>query len=692
MFLRNIVILFFSVTTYANELVKVPEVDNVISSLSSQQWDDDEAACRGKILNVLHNVKNSTLWASWIWNANPQAPLGTFFGNRYHLGNYDQCLRPPWLSEHPELRSQYCLADVEMSKDPAKKNWDLPGPYEKAELYYVDSGTDFGRSFSYMAYGVCLPSGCQTKSVQKFVKALLSVQHLQAAWDADVKIHHCEEAGAPHVPRTGYYAYMYTFTALAFMAVASTYYISEYPVTANANTFVNHVAKSFCLRRNWDTVFKDDKDALTSMHGIRFLTAIIIIYIHTVAFVNGTSVTNALDFENIGQKFYSAFPVVHFDVFVDTFFAMAALLLGKSIATLDVSKPSVILKQIAKRYIRLLGPFAVTVFFMGFVLMEMDSGPIYLKTAKTEQEACEKTWWLALLMVGNYFHTDAMCHPATWYIPCDFHFYLITLVLLYVYRKDPKVGKIAAAVVVFLGFIGPGINAYIYNLPAVMTFNLGVEINIRNSNSFINGYIRTHNRMGPYVVGLIVGYMMSIYKPADYKKVWSKTTSFLGAGVGLLLMGVVLGTGVFCYTYRVMGPLAWLYLVFDRTTFAVAVLIVIVFCTYGDVPLINSFLSWAPFKPLSRLSYGVYVIHLVLLYRSKTSLRAPLRYHYFDVVVEAAGLAVTSLILSLTVWLLVEAPLINFTNKYLDTRSKEKVNGTQNGVEITNNTNKHKVN
>ncbi|KAI8423483.1 hypothetical protein MSG28_012599 [Choristoneura fumiferana] len=170
--------------------------------------------------------------------------------------------------------------------------------------------------------------------------------------------------------------------------------------------------------------------------------------------------------------------------------------------------------------------------------MEVDDGPMYLKTAKTEQEACEKTWWLALLMVGNYVHTDAM------------------------------------------------------------------------------------------------------------------TTSFLSAGVGITLIGVVLSTGVLCFTYHVMGPLAWVYLTLDRTIFAVALLIVIVFCTYGDVPLINSFLSWAPFRPLSRLSYGLYVFHIVLLYRSKTSLRDPVRGHYIDAVVETTGLTAISLVLSLVVWLL----------------------------------------
>ncbi|XP_073960767.1 nose resistant to fluoxetine protein 6-like [Choristoneura fumiferana] len=329
---------------------------------------------------------------------------------------------------------------------------------------------------------------------------------------------------------------------------------------------------------------------------------------------------------------------------------------------------------------RLLGPFAVSVFFIIFVLMEVDDGPMYLKTAKTEQEACEKTWWLALLMVGNYVHTDAMCHPATWYIPCDFHLYVITLILFYIYRKVPTAGKIAAAVVVFLGFIAPGINGYIHNLPAVLGLNLGIDINIRRAKSFVNGYIKTHNRISPYALGFIVGYMMSIYKPADYKKVWSRTTSFLSAGVGITLIGVVLSTGVLCFTYHVMGPLAWVYLTLDRTIFAVALLIVIVFCTYGDVPLINSFLSWAPFRPLSRLSYGLYVFHIVLLYRSKTSLRDPVRGHYIDAVVETTGLTAISLVLSLVVWLLVDAPLMNFTNKYLSTRPKKEVSGTMDRV------------
>ncbi|XP_073960732.1 nose resistant to fluoxetine protein 6-like [Choristoneura fumiferana] len=674
--LLHAVVLFIIGTAFAKDNGGIPQVDNVIDNLSSQQWDADEISCRDKIFNVLNNVKNSTLWATWIWDSNAKSPYGTFVGARFHLGNYDQCLRPPWLSKHPELRTQYCLADVEMSQNPANKNWNLPGPYARAEEYYVEGGTPTGRSFSLMSYGVCLPVGCQTKSTVKYVRALLSGQHLQAAWDADVNIQNCEEAGAPIVRPMGYYVYMYTFAALALIALASTYYISEYPDRAESDTFVNHVVKSFCLRRNWKLVVKEDKEPLPCLHGIKFLTATMIVLLHVALYTNKMSVTNGTDVEKISESLNAGMSI-HSDLFVDSFFAVAALLLGKTLSTMDITKPHNLLKNIAKRYIRLFGLFVVIVFYVAHVFLQKDNGPLYHQLAGREQEYCQRNWWLSLLMVGNYINTDTMCYTSTWYIPCDFHFYVITLVLLYIYRKNPKLGKIATAIVVFLGFVGPAINNYLYDLPALIFLNIGLGNDLRVNKNFTKGYIHTHIRMGPYIAGLLVGYLMSQYKPADYKKILSKTTSFLGFLAGLSLIMAVFAAGSLCYQYRVYGVLSGVFRVLHRTIYAIGVLCVIVFCTYGDVPLINNFLSWAPFKALSRLSFGIYVIHPVLLFRIKMAARGHLRYHLPDFLVESFGTVVVSLMASLAVWLLVEAPLVNFTTRYLDTRSQPK---TTNGV------------
>ncbi|XP_063369720.1 nose resistant to fluoxetine protein 6-like isoform X2 [Cydia amplana] len=578
-----------------------------------------------------------------------------------------------------------------MKKDGVKKMEEVSDPYVRAEDYYLDSKTQFGRSFSYIAHGVCLPAGCPTKSAAKFVKALISTGHLRAARDAAVSIHHCEEAAAPTEDSTGYYVFLYTFAALLVIAVASTYYVSEYPAAGSSNSFVNHVAKSFCLRRNWNTVFKSDKDELPCLHGIRFLTAIIIAYVHYIAMSQGTSVNNGIDFDRMATDNPAmAVLTTHFDVLVDTFFSLSGLLVGKSLVTLDITKPHSLMKNIIKRYIRLVVLLAVAVFYVAHISKYTDDGPVYPKIAFYEQQMCEKNWLPALLMVGNYYNTLEMCHPATWYIPCDFHMYVMTLVLLYVYRKNSRIGTAAATIVLVIGFIMPMITVYVYDLPAILAFNLGVDINIRPNSNFRNFYIKTHNRMGPYAIGLAVGYLMSVYKPKDYRKVWSKTVSFLGTYVSLNLMLGILALGHLCMVYRVHGWLACIFVTFERNLFAVAVLGVVIFCTYGQVSLINPLLSWSVFAPLSRLSYGVYVIHLALLYQN-SSMRDNNKHHLFQALMNTLGLVVVSLLLSLMIWLLAEAPLVNITSSYLNTRgpTKEKVEISRNGAH-QNDTSKEK--
>ncbi|XP_063391238.1 nose resistant to fluoxetine protein 6-like [Cydia fagiglandana] len=692
MLYKSVVCFFVFANVLANEpILEIPNLDHIFNNLSKNEWDADEVPCRDKIFNILENVKNSTLWATWVWNSIDQSPTGIFFGARYHLGSYDQCLRPPWLAKHPELRTQYCLAEIEMNKDGVKTMEEVSDPYVRAEDYYLDTKTHFGRSFSYIAHGVCLPAGCPSKSAEKFVQALMSTGYLRAARGAAVSVHHCEEAAAPREYSTGYYVFVYTFATLLFIAVTSTYYVSEYTVTASSNSFVNHVAKSFCLRRNWNTVFKSDKDELPCLHGIRLLTAIIIAFSHCIIMSHGSSVSNGIDLDRMGtDKPAVAVVTTHFDVFVDTFFSLSGLLVGKSLATLDITRPYSLMKNIMKRYIRLVVLLAVTVFYLAHISKHTDDGPVYPKIAFYEQQMCEKNWLPALLMVGNYYNALEMCHPATWYIPCDFHMYVMSLVLLYVYRKNSRIGTAAAAIVLVISFIMPVITIYVYDLPAIIAYNTGLEINIRPNSTFRNFYIKTHNRMGPYAIGLAAGYLMSIYKPKDYRRVWSKTVSFLGTFVSLNLMLVVLAAGHLCFVYGVHGWLACIFAAFERNLFAVAVLGVVIFCTYGQVPLINPFLSWSVFAPLSRLSYGLYVIHIVFLYQF-SSMRDHNTHHLFQGLIFSLGLVVVSLLLSLMVWLLAEAPLVNITNPYLNTKGsvKEKIEISRNGAH-QNDTSKQK--
>lgn len=46
-----------------------------------------------------------------VWDS-MQFPAGQLFGSRYHLGNYDQCLREKDGAPRAPFSMQYCLADI----------------------------------------------------------------------------------------------------------------------------------------------------------------------------------------------------------------------------------------------------------------------------------------------------------------------------------------------------------------------------------------------------------------------------------------------------------------------------------------------------------------------------------------------------------------------------------------------------
>lgn len=42
-----------------------PGIDALIQRLKQDEWNDDETPCLEKTLQILLNVKNFTLWATW---------------------------------------------------------------------------------------------------------------------------------------------------------------------------------------------------------------------------------------------------------------------------------------------------------------------------------------------------------------------------------------------------------------------------------------------------------------------------------------------------------------------------------------------------------------------------------------------------------------------------------------------------
>ncbi|KAG0441271.1 hypothetical protein HPB47_015997, partial [Ixodes persulcatus] len=100
-------------------------------------------------------------------------------------------------------------------------------------------------------------------------------------------------------------------------------------------------------------------------------------------------------------------------------------------------------------------------------------------------------------------------------------------------------------------------------------------------------------------------------------------------------------------------------------------------CATGRGSFISHFLSWGAFAPLSRLSFGVYVLHVPYYFIRLCTARERLFFSHLTMVTQCFGALVTSYLLSLVLFVVCEAPTGRLEKLILmPSRRPEKPSGT----------------
>ncbi|CAH2045547.1 unnamed protein product, partial [Iphiclides podalirius] len=643
-------------------------LEDVLYALNNQNWTVEEQPCLNQTLRMLKNLQNFTLWAVWQWDSISSEPQALLYGNRYHLGNFDQCIEAPWSGSHPDLRNQYCLADIvlERSDKVSRKRLSEPNnPYQSA-LDRLEHRSYFLRPLNYITWGLCVPNSCQPRSVQRLLGILLAHSHLGAAGlRARIAVNEpCQ--GADH--QRQYDAFFYSF--IVFMAISiGTVLICTYirlkRKTSAAYSFNDAFLKALCIKNNWNDIKKMNKNGLEAMYGLRFLSICFITLDHQLGISNGGPTSNGAQVDKAAVSLLGMF-ILHNDLFVDTFFVLSGFLSAKALSSFKrLPHPLAI---ILKRYVRLVVAFAVVIYYVCAVYPLTGSGPLWGRAIAGDTEQCRKNWWLSLLMLSNYLDTENICIVVTWYIPCDFHFFAVTMLLYWLYRRLPRIGVICAILVCIAAIITPGVINYLYQLPPIQLFTYDFITNPRRPLQFHLTYIKSHTRYAAYLIGFIAGLLYSHHKAKGTRI--SQKYSVLGACLGLVVMLTLLlyGATFLWRSYGVVGDVV--YAAIDRPIWAVSVAFLIICCSLGHVPLLKSFLSWYPWAPLSRLSYGLYLTHSIIIARNIYSTRVS---RYSDIsnnFIQAAGVIVCGCAASLIILLVFELPLNNLLS--LGLRQKQR--------------------
>ncbi|XP_068624081.1 nose resistant to fluoxetine protein 6-like [Battus philenor] len=656
------------------QLSKHSYFDIIIEELLSHKWEADEKICLDQILNTIRNVKNSTLWATWIWDST-QLPVGHLYGIKYHSGSFDQCLRERVGAASPPFRTQYCLAQVTLAPNMPSTSFSKDiDPYAPTEEY-IRSSTVLAKRFDELFWGVCVPHSCQATSVQKFVRSLLKPTHLGGfQHPAEVSIESCETAGDSKRQVNGFHIFLFAATFMAVVVLLSTKYVSTQK-NAHSHSFATNVVKCFCLKRNVNDLVEIRENDLNSLHGIRCLSSFGIVLVHIIIYPMVSAVGNALDYED-HFVIYKPFVEILL-MFVDTFFVMSGILFMRNVKN-DGSAGNLI-RLVIKRYFRLIWWYAVSLITIAFILPNAGCGPICSRHSKVEKNACFKSWWTGLLLVGNYVESYNVCNIVVWYIFCDFHLTIVSAILYWIHQRNRRLAISCFAILALLLLILPGRVVYNDLEGSKLPIDFRVWDNIRTSYdkpSFLLLYMNTHHRATPYLVGLAVGYIMTEYGIQAFNAYFKKR----------FVIALVTSIAFFAISLSFIpvdkSLIFALFLVTSRLVWAGMFCALIVACESGRLPHVKKLLAWSGFAMLGKLTYGIYIVHSITISYTYLSARTPSYYSGYVLTEKFLGNYTLATVLSLLFCLLVEAPLNNLVKLLLTPRKQDKGIEGSNGVGI----------
>ena len=586
---------------------------------------------------------------------------GYIEGNSYASGAYDECfaIGPGY--------TEYCIGDVSLKipQSPVPLTWKyamcVPRGCTPEDISYAVGVVTFGVAESPASTVSCASTKrppFNTGAIIMIIVCFIFVILVAAATLADFVL--CREA----VVLSGQIQDNSAEKAPLLKNKGSK--------SVTKSTTAEEFITAFSLFKVLPQIFltKQPPSAITSINGLRVITMCWVILGHTHLFSLITGIDNITHLRSTLSRF-SFQPIGNGFFAVDTFFLLSGLLVAylsmRQMKRKNGRFP--FLTYYLHRYLRLTPTYVFVLFFMWLLTMHLTDGQIYFLLTWERSgfyQNCKNYWWTNLLYINNFYpwKMNDECISWTWYLANDMQFYIFSpLILIPLYFLFP-LGLMISAGVVFMSFIVSGTLAGVYDHQAnhfpdvAYNYKTNVSLDLNQDNLL---YIKPWHRVTPYIVGLVLGYIL--YR---FSRITSKhpIITYIVFPVMWILSGIFLSSTVYGLYSTWHGHIPStaenvIYITFSRFTWSLGLAFLIFACHYGYGGPINWFLSLKIWIPLSRVSYNAYLLHPFILMVIFGSHRKIENYQDYNFAVYAIAITVLSYGAAAVVSVFVEFPIGN---------------------------------
>ncbi|CAG9862561.1 unnamed protein product [Phyllotreta striolata] len=634
---------------------------NVFPTLPIILEKSENELCDAESRQYLENLNNFTLWAHEMRDSCAQTATGVLRGNGYNMGNMVECL-----TANAPFPTQYCLvilkANVSSSttnRDPLSLEFD-PNGNVIDKLYDYKDITKSPRNTIRM--GWCAPASCNPRIAQKALNDYVKnhnylLKEENVSFSVDIPAVLCKTSTDESKWDNLDVAFcVVTITLLLIVGVGTTLDYRKM-FKSNENSMWREILVAFSAIKSYQSLTKRSQSAssMRILFGIKSLAFFGIIGGHRLCiFINGPMFTE----DYLEHLFRS--PLIktqlHVDLLVDTFFFIGGLLVTYGIMDLlDKNRynPSLL---VLLRYLRLTPIYAYIIFFHATLLYRSGSGVLWETVVGAERKNCRENWWTGILYISNIVNSNNFCIISSWYLSCDFHFFLLAIILVYVLHKNNWIGFAGLGVGTLLMMAITFYLTYAYRRPAMLRFYKDFLANPMPFIDFQLIYIKSYTRGAPYFVGICAGYLYHKLKDTDFNLSKKRFLITLFASY-LVLIAVVLASNIFYDPYHEYNAVESSFFGSTfRLIWAIGTFGFVFAVSFGPHGILYNFLSWSNFEVLAKLTYGAYLVHIGFQYRDVASSVAPGKFWLSDMLLTVISDAVWCFILSFGLYLAIEQP------------------------------------
>lgn len=616
---------------------------------------DLSVECSLGLLKLVRGIRNLDPWALRLFDASGKYPTGALSTTRVDLGAFDECVETVSHDEYGRetVRAQYCNLMVY-----AGNKTDLDDHITEAVKYSHPRVVKF-REHIYeqripiLRLGICVLDACSEGELNALLKAVLP-------GFLDVTISNCVTSLTPGITKTQtvILAFLGALALMIALGTAVDVCCSSRKEKGSAKNALLSLLTSFSVVSNTRMMLQiatdksSDSYTMRFLHGIRFLSIVWVVVGHCYGASSDvwSRMVNVIIY---ADQWHSIFTAVGY-VSVDCFFFLSGFLLAYAVCKQKRNGVVLFLFATVRRLIRTMVP----VFFLIMCLYLMPlitSGPdakTYFDKVHTE---FNRQWLHILLQVQNYdfdVNANAPVLGHLWYLSLDFQYFLVSLPVLLILKNRPR---ITVAAFVLLSLVSCSVATWQVAGNDMTPFIVPVT-------ESLTAFLKTdfHYYSYPfyhavcYFAGCITFFFVAELKQSKISKVFQTAAWCIAIACGLCCIFIKVPWYQAKNPTTEFGKLSLAF--FDRILWSLCLAWITFACATRRGGFVSTFLSWSAFAPLSRLAFGVYIIHLPFIQLWLHIARERVFFSHFFVVSFFFNILVWSYLLSYLLFVFCEAP------------------------------------